>query len=144
MAKKTKNASPKITALEHVYLPTGKFGEVWRFLGEIAGGKAGDTWTGDGGMSGHMGLGGVDFVVGSEEEKDEDQELGYPVKHGSPVLYFSTPNVDALYHALANRGASILRGPKKTHWGAKFLSVRAGEYTLAFVEKNSRAKKKGK
>lgn len=125
---------PDIKGLEHLYLPTGKFEDAWRFWTEIAGGKAGETW-GDGeARSGMVTLAGQSLVIGADAERDEDQELGYPVKHGMATLYFSTPNIQKLYKDLANRGASILRGPLTTHWGAKVMTVKAGDAVIAFVE----------
>jgi hypothetical protein len=73
----------------------------------------------------------------------EDPELGYRVQYGRPILHFATPNVDKLYHDLANRGVSILRGPLTTHWGKRVLTVRTGELVVAFVEVKTK-KTKGK
>jgi uncharacterized glyoxalase superfamily protein PhnB len=128
--------------LEHVYVPTGKFEDAWRFWTAIAGGKAVETW-GDGpSRSGIVRIAGQSIVIGSDEESNEDPELGYPVRHGSATLYFSTPNLDKLYKDLANRGASILRGPLKTHWGAKVMTVKAGDAVVAFVEVKAKKRKK--
>ena len=134
--------TPKVKGLEHLFLPTGKFEDAWRFWTEIAGGKGGETW-GDGDeRSGMIEFAGQSIVLGGNAETDEDPELGYPVKHGAATLYFSTPNIDTLYKDLANRGASILRGPLKTHWGAKVMTVKAGDAVIAFVETKTKKKRK--
>ena len=138
MAKKAarKAAVPRLSS---VLLPTGRFEEAWTFWTEIAGGKAVETWGENDKRAGTVRFAGTDIVVAGSEQADEDRELGYPVKHGMATLYFQTPDLDALYHALANRGAKILRGPIKTHWGAKVMTVRAGDAVVAFIE----SKKKG-
>lgn len=141
MAKK-KTAAPQIKGLECLYLPTGKFEDSWKFWTEIAGGKPGETWGEGGERSGIVELAGQSIVIGSGEERDEDAELGYPVRHGNATLYFSTPDLDKLYKDLANRGASILRGPLKTHWGAKVMTVKAGDAVIAFIETKKKTKKR--
>lgn len=142
MAKK-KTAAPVVKGLECLYLPTGKFEDAWKFWTEVAGGVPGETW-GDGEQkSGMISFAGQSLVLGSDAESKEDSELGYPVVHGQATLYFSTPDLQKLYHDLANRGASIVRGPLKTHWGAKVMTVKAGDAVVAFVEVKS-SKKKGK
>lgn len=141
MTKKIKKA-PEIKGLEHLYLPTGNFEGAWNFWTEIAGGKAGETW-GDGEQrSGIVELAGQSIVVGGEPEAAENPELGYPVRHGQATLYFSTPNINKLYKDLANRGASIVRGPLVTHWGAKVMTVKAGDAVIAFVEAKKTKKRK--
>ncbi len=128
--------------LEHLYIPTGKFEDAWNFWTEIAGGRALETW-GDGEhRSGIVSFAGQSIVIGGDEERAEDGELGYPVRHGAATLYFSTPNIQKLYKELANRGASIVRGPLKTHWGAKVMTVKAGDAVVAFVETKPKIKKK--
>ncbi len=132
---------PEIKGLEHLYIPTGKFEDSWRFWTDVAGGKPVEQW-GDGEhRSGIVVLGGQSIVIGGDDERDEDEELGYPVRHGAGTLYFSTPNIDKLYKDLANRGASIVRGPLKTHWGAKVMTVKAGDAVVAFVEVKKKRKK---
>jgi uncharacterized glyoxalase superfamily protein PhnB len=135
MKKSTKTAkAPEVKGLEHLYIPTGKFEDAWRFWTEIAGGKAVETW-GDGEhKSGIVSFAGQSIVVGGDEEREEDEELGYSVRHGAATLYFSTGDIQKLYKDLANRGAQVLRGPLKTHWGAKVMTVKAGDAVVAFVE----------
>ncbi|UPT74436.1 MAG: VOC family protein [Elusimicrobiota bacterium] len=133
---------PEIKGLEHLYIPTGKFEDAWRFWTDIAGGKPGETWGEGEARSGMIQLGGQSIVLGGDAERDEDPELGYPVRHGAATLYFSTPNLDKLYRDLANRGASILRGPLKTHWGAKVMTVKAGDAVIAFIETKKKTKKR--
>jgi uncharacterized glyoxalase superfamily protein PhnB len=142
MAKKKSTSTPQIKGLDCLYLPTGKFEDAWRFWTEIAGGKAGKTWGEGEARSGLVQLGGQDIILGGDAETSEDQELGYPVRHGAATLYFSTPNLDKLYKDLANRGASILRGPLKTSWGSKVMTVKAGDAVIAFIE--TKKKSKGK
>jgi uncharacterized glyoxalase superfamily protein PhnB len=137
-----KTAAPKIKGLEHLYIPTGKFEDAWNFWTEIAGGKPGETWGENGHRSGIVELAGQSIVIGGDDERAEDEELGYPVRHGAATLYFSTPNLDQLYKDLANRGASILRGPLTTHWGAKVMTVKAGDAVIAFVEAKKTKKRK--
>ena len=133
---------PEVKGLEHLYIPTGKFEDAWNFWTEIAGGRALETW-GDGEhSSGIVSFAGQSIVIGGDEERAEDGELGYPVRHGAATLYFSTPNIQKLYKELANRGASIVRGPLKTHWGAKVMTVKAGDAVVAFVETKPKIKKK--
>ena len=132
---------PEVKGLEHLYIPTGKFEDAWNFWTEIAGGKPLETW-GDGGhRSGIVSFAGQSIVIGGDDERAEDEELGYPVRHGAATLYFSTPNLNKLYKDLANRGASIVRGPLKTHWGAKVMTVKAGDAVIAFVETKSKKRK---
>lgn len=132
---------PEVKGLEHLYMPTGKFEEAWHFWTRVAGGKAGETW-GDGPQtSGMVTFAGQSIVLGSDPETDADEELGYPVRHGQATLYFSTPDIKKLYKDLANRGAQVLRGPLTTHWGAKVMTVKAGDAVVAFVE-NKKAKRK--
>ena len=138
MAKKVKKAT--VARLEQVFLPTGNFEEAWTFWTEIAAGKPKGTWGEHGRRSGSIDLAGTELLIVSKEEADEDRELGYPVKHGMATLYFSTPDLDALYHALANRGARVLRGPVKTASGAKVMTVKAGDAVVAFVESKKRKK----
>ena len=142
MKKTKKNTTPVIKGLEHVYLPTGKFADAWNFWTEIAGGKAQGTWGDDATKSGMVQFAGQNIIIGGDAETDEDRELGYPVKHGMATLYFSTPDIQKLYKSLANRGASILRGPLKTHWGAKVMTVKAGDAVVAFVEVKKSKKRK--
>jgi uncharacterized glyoxalase superfamily protein PhnB len=132
---------PAIPALDHLYIPTRDFEKAWKFWSEVSGGDVTATWGESGHQAGQVTLGGLNIVIAQEDEALEDPELGYRVQYGRPILHFATPNVDKLYRDLANRGASILRGPKTTHWGKKVLTVRAGEAVVAFVEVK---KKKGK
>lgn len=142
MKKKIKTAkAPQVKGLEHLYLPTGRFDEAWRFWTEVAGGKAVETWGEGERKSGVVSFAGQSIVLGGEEEREEDEELGYPVRHGAATLYFSTNDISKLYKDLANRGAKVLRGPLKTHWGAKVMTVKAGDAVVAFVE-NKKAKGK--
>lgn len=138
MSKKTKPAAVGVSGLEHVLLATGKFEEAWTFWTTIAGGKAVEQWGEPGHRSGVVDFGGTMIVLGGDEETDNEPELGHPVKHGAATLFYGTPDLDKLYHALANRGAAILRGPLKTHWGAKVMTVKAGDAVVAFVEKKKR------
>jgi hypothetical protein len=140
MAKKI--PTPDVPALDHLYIPTKDFEKAWKFWGEASGGDVTATWGESGHQAGQVTLGGLNIVIAQEDEAYEDPELGYRVQYGRPILHFATPNVDKLYRDLANRGASILRGPLTTHWGKKVLTVRAGESVIAFVE--VKAKKKGK
>ena len=139
---KKKAAVPQIKGLEHLYLPTGKFEDAWRFWTEIAGGKGGETWGEGDSRSGMVQLAGQSIIIGGDKETAEDPELGYPVRHGQSTLYFSTPNIEKLYKDLANRGASIVRGPLKTHWGAKVMTVKAGDAVIAFIETKPSKKRK--
>lgn len=139
--KTTESAAPQIKGLEHLYLPTGKFEDAWHFWTRVAGGKPAGTWGEGPQTSGMIQFAGQSIILGSDAETDEDPELGYPVKHGQATLYFSTSDIQKLYKDLANRGAQILRGPLKTHWGAKVLTVKAGDAVVAFVE-NKKAKGK--
>lgn len=146
MKKKTTKApktrpGPDVKGLEHLYLPTGQFEDAWHFWTHVAGGKAAGTWGEGEQTSGMIHFAGQSLILGSGPETAEDGELGYPVKHGMATLYFSTPNIDKLYKDLANRGAKVLRGPLTTHWGAKVLTVKAGDAVVAFVE-NKKAKGK--
>jgi predicted enzyme related to lactoylglutathione lyase len=141
-AKTPKKKTPEIKGLEHLYLPTGKFEDAWKFWTEVAGGKGGETWGEGPQKSGMIEFAGQSIVLGSDAETAEDAELGYPVVHGQATLYFSTPDLSKLYKDLANRGASIVRGPLKTHWGAKVMTVKAGDAVIAFVEVKSRKGKK--
>lgn len=137
-----KKPAPQVKGLEHLFLPTGKFEDAWRFWTEIAGGAPGETW-GDGDeKSGMVTFAGQSIVLGGSAETGEDPELGYPVRHGAATLYFGTSNIEKLYKDLANRGASILRGPLKTHWGAKVMTVKAGDAVIAFVETKTAQKRK--
>ncbi len=142
MAKKTKTATPQVKGLEHLYLPTGKFEDAWHFWTTVAGGTGGETWGQGDQKSGMVSFAGQSIVLGSDGERDEDEELGYPVKHGLATLYFSTPDIQKLYKDLANRGAQVLRGPLTTHWGAKVMTVKAGDAVVAFVENKKKAKGK--
>ena len=81
-------------------------------------------------------------LVGLRVGAEEDPELGYPVKHGQATLYFSTSDIKKLYKDLANRGAKVLRGPLTTHWGAKVMTVKAGDAVVAFVDNKKKAKGK--
>ena len=140
MAKKI--PTPAIPALDHIYIPTRDFEKAWKFWSEAAGGAVTATWGESGHQAGQVTLGGLNIVVAQEDEVYEDRELGYRVQYGRPILHFATPNVDKLYHDLANRGASILRGPLLTHWGKRVLTIRAGETVVAFVEVKKKAKKR--
>jgi uncharacterized glyoxalase superfamily protein PhnB len=140
-AKKAK--APVIATLDHLYLPTRDFEKAWAFWAKAAGGEVAATWGESDHPAGQIKVGGVSIVVAQEDENAADAELGYKVEHGRPVLFFSTPNIDALYHDLANAGAPILRGPLTTHWGKRAMTVRAGELVLAFIE-NKALKKRGK
>jgi predicted enzyme related to lactoylglutathione lyase len=147
--KPTKSAPPKlrkpaIAALDHVYVPTRDFDKAWEFWAGAAGGEVSATWGESDHPAGQVRLGGVTFVVAQEDENASDPELGYKVEHGRPVLFFSTPNIDALYRDLANAGAPILRGPLATHWGRRALTSRAGELLLVFVEKKGKTSKTSK
>ncbi|MDX6768064.1 MAG: hypothetical protein SF051_00915 [Elusimicrobiota bacterium] len=143
MKKNAKTAkAPAVKGLEHLYLPTGKFEDAWRFWTEVAGGQGGETWGEGDRKSGMVSFAGQSIVLGGDEERGEDEELGYPVRHGMATLYFSTPNIDKLYKDLANRGAQVLRGPLTTHWGAKVMTVKAGDAVVAFVENKKKAKGK--
>ncbi len=143
MKKKSPAAkAPEVKGLEHLYLPTGQFEDAWKFWTEVAGGKGGETWGEGEHKSGMVSFAGQSIVLGSDEERDEDEELGYPVKHGQATLYFSTSDIQKLYKDLANRGAQVLRGPLTTHWGAKVMTVKAGDAVVAFVENKKKAKGK--
>ena len=133
---------PAIPALDHLYIPTRDFEKAWKFWSEVSGGDVTATWGESGHQAGQVTLGGLNIVIAQEDEALEDPELGYRVQYGRPIIHFATPNVDKLSRDLVRRGASILRGPKTTHWGKKALTVRAGESVIAFVE--VKAKKKGK
>jgi predicted enzyme related to lactoylglutathione lyase len=137
----TKTKAPAIAALDHVYLPTRDFEKAWEFWAKAAGGEVAATWGESDHPAGQVALGGVTFVVAQEDENAVDPELGYKVEHGRPVLFFSTPNLDALYRDLANAGAPILRGPLTTHWGRRALTTRAGELLLVFVEAKGKGAK---
>jgi|GEM_PF-6978854 len=145
MAAKTKTRAktkaPVIAALDHVFLPTRNFEKSWAFWAKAAGGEVSATWGESDHPAGQVKLGGITFVVAQEDESPVDPELAYKVEHGRPVLFFSTPNLDALYRGLANGGAPILRGPLTTHWGRRAMTVRAGELILAFVEDKGRGRK---
>lgn len=141
MKKSEKKAAPQVKGLEHVFLPTGRFEDAWKFWTEIAGGKAGEVWGSGDEKSGMVTFAGQSLVLGGNAETDEDEELGYPVKHGMATLYFSTPDIKKLYKDLANRGAQVLRGPLTTHWGAKVMTVKAGDAVVAFVETKPKRKK---
>jgi predicted enzyme related to lactoylglutathione lyase len=136
-----RSKAPAIVALDHIYIPTRDFDKAWSFWAKAAGGDVSATWGVSDHPAGQLELGGIKLVVAQEDENAADPELGYKVEHGRPVLFFSTPNIEALYHALANAGAPILRGPLTTHWGKRAMSVRAGEMILAFVEDKGRGKK---
>jgi uncharacterized glyoxalase superfamily protein PhnB len=135
--KKTSDV-PEVQGLAHLYIPTGRFEEAWKFWTEVAGAKAEETWKegeGEGApRSGRLTFAGQSIVLGSGPERAEHAELGYPVLHGAPVMYFSTPDVEKLASALAARGAKALRGPLTTHWGAKAVAVKAGDAVVVFVE----------
>lgn len=140
--KAPKAKAPAIVSLDHIFLPTRSFEKSWAFWAGGAGGDVGAMWEGDGNQAGMVRLGGVNIVLSQEDESAAQPELGYPIEHGRPVLFFNTPDLDKLYHDLANRGVPILRGPKDTHWGKRAMTVKAGELVLAFVEDKSLAKKK--
>ena len=140
MAKKI--PTPAIPALDHLYIPTRDFEKAWKFWSEAAGGAVTATWGESGHQAGQVTLGGLNVVVAQEDEVLEDPETGCRVQYGRPILHFATPNVDKLYRDLANRGASILRGPLTTHWGKRVLTVRAGETVVAFVEVKKTKKRK--
>lgn len=141
MAKKL--PTPAIPSLDHLYIATRDFEKAWKFWSEASGGAVTATWGESGHQAGQVTLGGLNIVVAQEDEVYEDPELGYRIQYGRPILHFATPNVDKLYRDLANRGASILRGPLTTHWGKRVLTVRAGEAVIAFVEvKTKRGKKR--
>ncbi len=143
--KKAKpSRAPVIVALDHVFLPTRRFERAWSFWADAAGGQVDAMWEGDGHQAGLVRLAGVNVVVSQEAESAAQTELGYPIEHGRPVLFFNTPDLDRLYHDLANRGVPILRGPLDTHWGRRAMTVKAGELVLAFVEDKSLGRKKGK
>jgi hypothetical protein len=139
--KTKKAAAAPLGRLAYAYVPTARFADAWTFLTEIAGGKAKGTWGNDQDKSGSVELAGTEIILGSEPATEENQELGYPVRHGSATLFFATPDLDKTYHALANRGAKVLRGPLKTHWGQKVMTVKAGDLVVAFVE-TKRGKKR--
>ena len=139
---KTKATAPQIAGLQNLFLATGRFEDAWTFWTEIAGGKGGETWEEEGRRSGIVEIAGQSIVLGGNVETNEDAELGHPVKHGMATLFFGTPDIEKLYEDLANRGASILRGPLKTHWGAKVMTVKAGDAVVAFVEVKKTGKRK--
>jgi len=141
MKTKTK---PQIFELDHVFLPTRSFEKAWAFWAGAAAGEVGATWSGDGHQAGQVRIGGVNVVVSQEDQAAAETELGYPIEHGRPVLFFKTPNLDKLYKDLANGGAPILRGPLTTHWGKRAMTVKAGELVLAFVEDKSAGKSRKK
>ena len=132
--KSKKKHAPLISGLDHVFLPTRNFEKAWRFWTKAAGGEVKAAWGGGAHQAGLATVGGIDVVVTQEDEVSEEPELAYPVEHGRPVLFFSTPDLDALRRALTRAGAPVLRGPLTTHWGRRALTVKAGELTLAFVE----------
>ena len=136
-------AKPQIFELDHIFLPTRSFEKAWDFWAGAAGGDVGAMWEGDGHQAGQVRVGGVNIVVTQEEQAAAETELGYPIEHGRPVLFFKTPDLDRLYRDLANRGAPILRGPLDTHWGKRAMTVAVGAMVLAFVEDKS-LRKKGK
>ncbi len=139
---KNKAKAPQIAGLDHMYLPTRNFESAWKFWSEAAGGQVVAQWGESDHQAGMVTLGGVPLVIAQEDETLDDPELGYRVQHGRPIMHLSTPNVDKLYRDLANRGASILRGPVTTHWGKKVLTVRAGDAVVAFVEVKPKSKKR--
>jgi predicted enzyme related to lactoylglutathione lyase len=140
MAKKP--PTPAVPALDHLYIPTKDFEHAWKFWSEISGGDVTATWGQSGRQAGQVTLGGLNIVIAQEDEELVDRELGYRVQHGRPIIHFATPDVDKLSRDLVRRGASILRGPKTTHWGKKVLTVRAGEAVVAFVEVKKAKKRK--
>lgn len=145
MAKKhAKSRKPLIAGLDHVFLPAGRFEKAWGFWTAIAGGEAVAQWGGGSHQAGHVRFGGVDVVVSQEDEDVEQEELGYPIEHGRPVLFFASPDLNALHRALSRAGARIVRKPLTTHWGRRAMTVRAGKMVLAFVEKKPRKTPKPK
>ena len=142
--KKAKGVAPLISGLDHVFLPTRGFEKAWKFWAGAAGGEVQATWGGGAHQAGLVRVAGVDVVVTQEDEVSEQEELGYPVEHGRPVLFFAAPDLDALQRALARAGLRALRGPLTTHWGRRAMTVKAGELTLAFVEKKSKPSPKRK
>ncbi|MDE2489744.1 MAG: VOC family protein [Elusimicrobia bacterium] len=140
--KGAKGRRPLIAGLDHVFLPTARFEKAWEFWTGAAGAEAVAQWGGGSHQAGHVRFGGVDLVVTQEDEDAEQPELGYPIEHGRPVLFFATPDLDALRRALSGAGARVLRGPLTTHWGRRAMTVKAGELVLAFVEKKPKTKGK--
>jgi hypothetical protein len=142
--KKAKGVAALISGLDHLFLPTRDFAKAWEFWTGAAGAEVQAQWGGGAHQAGLATVGGLDVVVTQEDEVSEQEELGYPVEHGRPVLFLSTPDLDALHRALARAGAKILRAPLTTHWGRRAMTVKAGDLVLAFVEKKTQSKKKGK
>jgi predicted enzyme related to lactoylglutathione lyase len=140
--KAAKRRRPLIAGLDHVFVPTRSFEKAWKFWAGAAGGEVSATWGGGAHQAGLARVGGVDVVVTQEDEVSEQAELGHPVEHGRPVLFFATPDLDALHRALSGAGAIILRKPLTTHWGRRAMTVKAGELVLAFVEKKPKTKGK--
>jgi hypothetical protein len=79
--RRTEQKAPEVKGLEHLYIPTGKFEDAWRFWTEVAGGKAVETWGSGERKSGVIAFAGQSIVLGGDEEREEDEELGYPVRH---------------------------------------------------------------
>ena len=137
-----KTPRPNIPALDHLYIATRNFEKAWAFWGEASGGEVVSLWGESGHQAGEVLLGGLRVVIAQEDEVLEDPELGYRVQYGRPILHYATPNLDTLYRDLANRGASILRGPLMTHWGKRVMTVKAGDAVVAFVEVKKIKKRK--
>lgn len=134
--------TPAIGPLDHLYIATRDFEKAWAFWGEASGAVVTSRWGESDHQAGEVTIGGQRIVIAQEDEVLEDPELGYRVQYGRPILHFATPNLDKLYRDLANRGASILRGPLTTHWGKRVMTVRAGEAVIAFVEVKKTKKRK--
>lgn len=140
MAKTIK--PPSIAALDHLYIPTRDFEKAWAFWGEASGAEVVGRWGESEHQAAEVVLGGQRVVIAQEDETLEDRELGYRVQYGRPVLHYATPDLDKLYRDLANRGASIVRGPLTTHWGKRVMTVKAGDCVVAFVEVKKTKKRK--
>lgn len=133
---------PDVPALDHLYIATRNFEKAWAFWGEASGAEVVSLWGESDHQAGEVILGGLRVVIAQEDEVLEDPELGYRVQYGRPILHYATPNLDKLYRDLANRGASILRGPLTTHWGKRVMTVKAGDAVVAFVEVKKTKKRK--
>lgn len=131
----TKASRPAGTRIEvdHLFLGTSDFAASWRFWTETVGMEGLSAW-GEPEYAGSVKLGKGSITV-AEGEEGPYEELGYDVRHGQPQLFLRTDNLTALHRRMKSRGARVLAGPLKTHWGARCFSVEGPDgMVIVFVE----------
>ncbi len=133
-AARRRAAGSRVLGLNHLFLPTQGFQASWDFWTRVVGLPA-EASRGEGDhRAGLLKFGGARLLVSGEPE-GFSEELGWQAEHGRPQIFVSVRGLDALCKSMKARGAHVLRGPVKTHWGPRAFSVEAPDgMVVVFVE----------